>query len=58
MDTCTWIENVDGIWETECHMAFEFIDGRPSENNYAYCPFCGKQLVESRLEVSEDVDMA
>lgn len=48
-DTCQWEENEDGVWETECDNTFKFICATPAENEFEYCPFCGKVILESEL---------
>lgn len=42
---CRWdLDDIDGKWDTGCGEAHVFeIDG-PVENNYKYCPYCGKRL--------------
>ena len=47
---CIWIENEDGLWETNCGKIFETIDGKPSENKMQFCPFCGKLIEEIEPE--------
>ena len=44
--TCTWIENEDGVYETNCGNLFAFNDGPPSENGFEFCPYCGRELRE------------
>lgn len=44
MTPCTWIEDADGNWRTGCKQLHIFIDGTPSENGYAYCPYCGAKI--------------
>ena len=44
--TCTWTENEDGVYETSCNNMFVFNDGRPVENGFRYCPYCGRELRE------------
>ena len=44
---CTWIENEDGVYETNCGNMFVFNDGTPSENGFAFCPYCGLELSEN-----------
>ena len=44
--TCTWIENEDGVYETNCDNMFVFNDGGPVENGFRYCPYCGRELRE------------
>ena len=41
---CTWVEDEDGVWHTECGDMFVIIDGIPKENNMRYCCYCGKSL--------------
>ena len=43
-DHCTWTQDADGIWHTSCEHAHEFNTGTPEENDYLYCPYCGKVL--------------
>jgi len=45
--TCEWaMVDSDGytIWETGCDIEFEFSDGGPKENNFKYCPYCGREI--------------
>ena len=44
--TCTWTENEDGVYETNCDNMFVFNDGGPVENGFRYCPYCGLELKE------------
>ena len=48
MNKCEWQKVYDdyNIWESECGLTWELIDGTPKENNMNYCPNCGKQLIE------------
>ena len=48
MDTCTLSEDSFGNWETECGNAFIIDVGTPTENEFTYCCFCGKKLVEKQ----------
>ena len=43
---CTWTENEDGVYETNCGNLFAFNDGTPSENGFEFCPYCGRELRE------------
>lgn len=56
---CYWSQDDYGgcsLWETSCGHAFEFNDGGPSENGFAFCGYCGKPLIEQRTtEDSEEV---
>jgi len=51
---CTWHEDEDGLWWTDCKEIHEFFDGTPIENSYRFCPYCGKALVEKRFEYEEE----
>ena len=45
-DVCEWKQHEKEIdvYFTECGQAHIFVDGNPEENNYEYCPNCGKKL--------------
>jgi regulator of replication initiation timing len=43
---CTWEEDRDGNWETECGHLEIINDGTPSENGMQYCSYCGRPLEE------------
>ena len=43
-ERCEWSEDDDGVWETGCLNKFVFNDGGPPENDFEFCPYCGKQL--------------
>ena len=48
--TCTWTQDdEDSYWAAACcdHL-FEFNDGTPSENGFAFCPYCGRELKEAK----------
>jgi hypothetical protein len=43
--SCFWsTDGLESFWETQCGNAFEFIDGGPQDNNFAFCPYCGLPL--------------
>lgn len=44
MDKCVWTEDDDGAWDTSCDNRFEFTEDGPEENDFAFCPYCGKKL--------------
>jgi hypothetical protein len=51
-ETCQWGQEEDdewGIWGTECRESFQFSHDGVMENNFRYCPYCGKPI-----ETSED----
>ena len=47
---CIWKDaNIDSclnVYDTSCENVFEFVDGNPKDNNFKYCPYCGKALKE------------
>lgn len=52
---CKWTQNDDGQWVTGCGNIFEFFDAGPTENGFAYCPYCGHHLEpESMNEVTNE----
>jgi hypothetical protein len=58
-DTCVWGQDDDGNWDTSCGNTFVFIDGDPAENRFAYCPYCGGNLLGNAAIRADDprVDM-
>jgi hypothetical protein len=44
-DTCTWLADDMGAWETSCGVTWEFNDGGPKENNAVFCHHCGKRIL-------------
>lgn len=52
--TCNWKADEDGIYATGCHQLFWFDSGDIAENKFAFCPYCGQQIIESKSdEISE-----
>jgi hypothetical protein len=47
--TCSWTENEGGCHDTQCGHAFEFTNDGVKENDFKFCPFCGKEIIASRL---------
>ncbi len=51
---CDWQEEDDlceGFWQTDCGHAFTFTDGgTPAENEFAFCPYCGKVMNGKEIE--------
>lgn len=43
--SCKWEYDDDDFWEASCGDAFMFADAGPFENNFKFCPYCGKPLV-------------
>lgn len=54
--TCTWREDDEGVWQTECGDAFEFTTDGPEENNVKYCCYCGKWIVVVKYEPEQEVE--
>lgn len=51
---CLWSRDVEmGCWDTSCKQTFitetEMDEGSLEENNYRFCPNCGKQIHEHTL---------
>jgi len=47
--SCVWTPNdVDDYWETGRCESYCFINDGPKENNYRFCPGCGKPIKEKR----------
>lgn len=44
---CRWEISIEGCWMTDCEWTFGFEFGDPEENGFAFCPFCGRELVAS-----------
>lgn len=47
MSECTWAECNDDMCEyheTSCGEAHVFTTGNLADNNYKYCPYCGKKI--------------
>lgn len=57
---CWWRVDDNGIWQTGCDNAFEMgnLDG-PKENDFGYCPYCGRYLHEwprQQLDKIEEIE--
>jgi len=50
---CHWTFEPEGYYETECGSANVFNEGGPDENEYRFCPFCGKTLIHNPLEMAD-----
>lgn len=37
---------MDGQWYTRCGNMFEFFNEGPRANEFQFCPYCGRRLVE------------
>jgi DNA-directed RNA polymerase subunit RPC12/RpoP len=47
-ETCTWVEVGRALYNTGCDNTFEFHDGTIIENDFLYCPYCGRRIVEAK----------
>ena len=49
-DSCAWNQQESdfeyGIYKTSCNNLHYFAEGNIDENNYKYCPYCGKLIEE------------
>jgi hypothetical protein len=45
-ETCTWKQDVNGDYDTDCGDMFTFIDSGPKENHMKFCCYCGKPIKE------------
>lgn len=44
-DVCTWIFG-GYLWSASCGATWEFPEGSPEDNEFRYCPHCGKPVKE------------
>lgn len=48
IDKCIWNCDQDlaedDIYVASCGAAYDFISGGPIENNYKFCPSCGREI--------------
>lgn len=51
---CRWVETEDGQWETLCGNVFELSEGSPTDNDMAFCCYCGRTLKEVRFVEKRD----
>ena len=45
-DACEWrlCDEEANVYDTSCRNPHILIEGTPKENNYEYCPYCGKKI--------------
>ena len=45
-DVCEWrlCDGEANVYDTSCRNPHILIEGTPNENNYEYCPYCGKKI--------------
>lgn len=44
--SCSWKPDDDGVFDTGCDNKFFFAEGTPTDNEFKFCPYCGKHLKE------------
>ena len=46
-DVCEWrlCDEEANVYDTSCRNPHILIEGTPQENNYEYCPYCGKKIL-------------
>lgn len=48
LERCLWeYQEDEDCWDTECGNKFTLIDGTPIENDFHFCPYCGKELFDA-----------
>lgn len=55
---CTWEQEGEDSerFNSDCGMSFYFEDGEPEENEFKFCPKCGKPLTVVMFDEEEDGD--
>lgn len=45
-DVCEWrlCDEEANVYDTSCRNPHILINGTPEENNYRFCPYCGKKI--------------
>ena len=45
-EVCEWMlcDEEANVYDTSCRNPHILIEGTPKENNYEYCPYCGKKI--------------
>ena len=45
-ECCEWrlCDEEENVYDTSCRNPHILIEGTPKENNYEYCPYCGKRI--------------
>ena len=46
-DVCEWrlCDEEANVYDTSCRNPHILIEGTPQENNYEFCPYCGKKIL-------------
>jgi hypothetical protein len=51
---CTWSQDEEGCWSTDCNNCFTLVDGSPEDNGMKFCCYCGKRLEEVPWRAEEE----
>lgn len=47
---CKWrYDSTHEKWDTQCEEAHCFFEGSPKDNNYKFCPYCGKEIWQLKI---------
>lgn len=55
-DTCEWVRDSDGCYQTGCKRGFECMHGDIAENHFTHCPYCGGAITELPSDDEEGDD--
>ena len=53
---CYWVQDSDGLYNTDCGNVFEFNEGTLRENRARFCTFCGRPIEDMPYEDVEPDD--
>lgn len=52
---CGWWQDGDGMWESTCKYAFDFVTGAtPRESEFNFCPKCGGKLETDEIPTKDN----
>lgn len=48
-DVCEWrlCDEEANVYDTSCRNPHILLEGSPSDNNYSFCPYCGRKIKEN-----------
>jgi hypothetical protein len=52
---CLWTQDDEGNYDAACGNKFTFINEGPTENNFTYCPYCGRVIKEEQPKETPDL---
>jgi len=55
-EICTWVEDENGDWHTDCTNMFAITEGSPMDNDFKYCLYCGRPIVAAEFRYEDDED--